>query len=53
MKKKLLCLTALLTATISAFTLTNNVKAATKWNTRNQSRKKKTVSSICIFDRRW
>ena len=33
MKKKLLCLTALLTATISAFTLTNNVKAATKWNT--------------------
>ena len=33
MKKKLLCLTALLTATISAITLTNNVKAATKWNT--------------------
>lgn len=33
MKKRLLCFTMLLTATISAITLTNNVKAATKWNT--------------------
>lgn len=33
MKKRLLCFTMLLTATISATTLTNNVKAATKWNT--------------------
>ncbi len=33
MKKRLLCFITLLTATISAITLTNNVKAATKWNT--------------------
>lgn len=33
MKKRLLCFITLLTATISAVTLTNNVKAATKWNT--------------------
>lgn len=33
MKKRLLCFTMLLTAMISAITLTNNVKAATKWNT--------------------
>ena len=33
MKKRLLCFTMLLTVTISAITLTNNVKAATKWNT--------------------
>ena len=33
MKKRLLCFTMLLTVTISAITFTNNVKAATKWNT--------------------
>ena len=33
MKKRLLCFITLLTAMISAVTLTNNVKAATKWNT--------------------
>ena len=33
MKKRLLCFITLLAATISAVTLTNNVKAATKWNT--------------------
>ena len=33
MKKRLLCFITLVTATISAVTLTNNVKAATKWNT--------------------
>ena len=33
MKKRLLCFITLLTVTISAVTLTNNVKAATKWNT--------------------
>ena len=33
MKKRLLCFITLLTATISAITFTNNVKAATKWNT--------------------
>ena len=33
MKKRLLCFTMLLTVAISAITFTNNVKAATKWNT--------------------
>ena len=33
MKKRITMFITLLTATISAITLTNNVKAATKWNT--------------------
>ena len=33
MKKRLLCFAMLLTVTISAIKFTNNVKAATKWNT--------------------
>ena len=46
MKKRLLCFITLLTATISAITLTNNVKAATKWNT-NKSVTKEENGIIC------
>ena len=60
MKKRLLCFTMLLTVTISAITFTNNVKAATKWNTSKSVTKEENgikyserYQVFCIFDRRW
>ena len=52
MKKRLLCFITLLTATISAVTLTNNVKAATKWNT-SKSVTKEENHKINIAKRDW
>ena len=50
MKKRLLCFTMLLTVTISAITFTNNVKAATKWNTsKSVNKKKKTVYKYSAY----
>ena len=49
MKKRLLCFITLLTATISAITLTNNVKAATKWNTSKSVTKEETGIQYSVY----